>query len=106
MQGNQGQEIILWTSEWIHPDSTHIQKASGSPCYFSYTRRGKKKKPGNREYMKSQLRFNPCPSVDKSLCPGVFVFDPNLPSGKSISSASEINHRPLKSLLNCPGERP
>ncbi|MCD6355468.1 MAG: family 78 glycoside hydrolase catalytic domain [Prolixibacteraceae bacterium] len=40
VQGNRGQQIKLWPSELINPDSTFNQKATGTPYYFTYTLKG------------------------------------------------------------------
>ncbi len=40
LKGTKGQEVVLWPSELINPDSSNNQRASGSPYYFSYTAKG------------------------------------------------------------------
>lgn len=41
VQGKKNQEVKLWPSELINPDSTFNQRATGSPYYFAYTLSGK-----------------------------------------------------------------
>uniref|UniRef100_UPI003217D830 family 78 glycoside hydrolase catalytic domain n=1 Tax=uncultured Draconibacterium sp. TaxID=1573823 RepID=UPI003217D830 len=38
--GRKGQQVTLWPSELIHPDSSANQEASGKPYCFSYTLKG------------------------------------------------------------------
>lgn len=40
VQGKKNQEVKLWPSELINPDSTFNQRATGSPYYYAYTLSG------------------------------------------------------------------
>ena len=101
VQGEKGQQVKLWPSELINPDSTNNQRATGSPYYFSYTLNG-----NNVEMWKPRFTYYGFRYVQVfGAVPKETENTDNLPVIKKMSFLHTRNSAPENGTFICSNER-
>ena len=101
IQGKKGQQVKLWPSELINPDSTNNQRASGSPYYFSYTLNGNGEETWKPRFTYYGFRYV---QVFDAVPEGV-INPEKLPVIKKMSFLHTRNSAPENGTFTCSNER-